>query len=106
MPKVFLATAFSLALGIGVFMTCMASLYAKGLLARGCISGNANPPNFTDINITFKCDAITLGGARHDHMLASVHHGHCDLDAEAFNLGSIEWLPGLSSAATCELCHV
>jgi hypothetical protein len=81
----------------GVFMTYMASLYAKGLLARGCLSANTNPPNFADDNITFKCDAITLGGAGHDHVLASVHLGHCDLNAKAFNLCSIEWF---------QLCHM
>jgi hypothetical protein len=81
----------------GVFMTWMALLNVQGLLSCSCLSANGNPPKFTDVNIIFKCDAITLGESGHDHMLASDHLGHCDLDAKAFNLCLIEW---------CQLCHV
>jgi hypothetical protein len=66
----------------GIFMACMTSLYTKGLLARGCLSVNGNASDFTDIVVTFNCNAITVGGAGHDHMLMSIHLGHCDLEAE------------------------
>jgi hypothetical protein len=41
------------------FMACMASFYTKGLLACGCLSVNGNVSDFTDIIITFNCNAIT-----------------------------------------------
>jgi hypothetical protein len=43
---------------------------------------NGNASDFTDIVVTFNCNAITVGGAGHDHMLMSIHLGHCDLEAE------------------------
>ena len=79
----------------GVFMTCKALLNIKGLLSRSCLLANGNPPKFTDVNITFKCDAITLGESGHDHTDACWHQfilGTAILmPRAAFNLCSIEW---------------
>ncbi len=50
------------------------------LLVAASVNGNAS--DFTDIVVTFNCNAITVGGAGHDHMLMSIHLGHCDLEAE------------------------
>jgi hypothetical protein len=58
---------------------------------------NGNASDFTDIVVTFNCNAITVGGAGHDHMLMSIHLGHCDLEAEV--LASLcAWLNGLNFA--------
>jgi hypothetical protein len=75
----------------GVFMTCMAGLYVKGLLSRGCLSAGNKATDFTNVNITFKRDATTVGGAARDHMMSAVRLGFCDLEAQVFNLCSIEW---------------
>jgi len=87
MPKQGLGT-----MDCGIFMSCMAGLYVKGLLARGCLSPKSNVADFTSVNITFKRDATTVGGAGRDHMLAAMRLGFCDLDANVFDLCSIDWL--------------
>jgi hypothetical protein len=70
----------------------MAGLYVKGLLSHGCLSVAHEATDFTNFNITFKCDATAVGGAAHDHMMLALHLGFCDLEApQVFNLCSIEW---------------
>jgi hypothetical protein len=75
----------------GVFMTCMAGIYVKGLLSRGCLSAGNKATYFTNVNITFKHDATTVGGAARDHMMSAVRLGFFDLEAQVFNLCSIVW---------------
>jgi hypothetical protein len=47
--------------------------------------------NFTNVSITFKSGATAVGGAGHDHMVLALCLGFCDLEAQVFNLCSIEW---------------
>jgi hypothetical protein len=75
----------------GVFMTCMAGLYVKGLLSHGCLSAANEATDFTNVNITFKRDATTVGGgAARDHMMLALRLGFSDLETQVFNLCSIE----------------
>jgi hypothetical protein len=60
---------------------------------------NGNALDFTDGVITFNCNAITVGRADREwsQMLMLIRLGHCNLDAEVFNLCLIKW---------SQLCHV
>lgn len=75
----------------GVFMSCIAAAYTKGLVSRGCFSAQ-EVSDFTSVAIQFKDDATILGGEGRDHMLASLRLQHCDLDSAFFNRISIQWL--------------
>jgi hypothetical protein len=75
----------------GVFMSCIAAAYTKGVVSRGCFSAQ-EVSDFTSVSIQFKDDATILGGEGRDHMLASVRLQHCNLDAAIFDRISIQWL--------------
>lgn len=51
------------AMDYGVFMCCMAGLYMKEILSHSVSSAKFKATNFTYVNITFKCNATTVGGA-------------------------------------------
>jgi hypothetical protein len=70
-----------------------ARLYVKEILSRGRLpSTKSKAADFTNVNITFKSNTTTVGGAARDHMMAAVRLGFCDLEAQVFKLCSIEWL--------------
>ena len=75
-------------------MSCMAGLHVKGLLSRGCLSANYKATDFTSVNITFKRDATTVGGAARDHMMSAARLGLCDVEAQVFTARRGRFLVG------------
>jgi hypothetical protein len=71
----------------GVFMSCIAALYIKGLIKEKCLlaKSNASETIFADMRVSTHFDSTDIGWAAHDHMIKMLRTGQCNHEDSFFD---------------------
>ena len=81
----------------GIWMSCIAASYVKGLLERNLImpglDGKGDMSLFSHVKaLSSNDDSTSVGGTGRDHMLKTIQMGKCNFDDDTFfHLLSIHW---------------
>jgi hypothetical protein len=71
----------------GVFMSCIAALYIKGLIKEKRLpaKSNASETIFADVRVSTHFNSTDIGWAARDHMMKTLRTGQCNHEDSFFD---------------------